>query len=74
MRKAYQKKVRGPKKRTGWMKPAGSRVLQLLLDRVEIVQEIQQGLHNFAVELGLKLAASLLKDEVESLCGKGTCQ
>ncbi len=70
MRKAYQKKVRGPKKRTGWMKPAGSRVLQLLLDRVEIVQEIQQGLHNFAVELGLKLAASLLKDEVESLCGK----
>ena len=44
--------------------------MQLLLDRVEIVQEIQQGLHNFAVELGLKLAASLLKDEVESLCGK----
>lgn len=47
--------------------PAGA--VQLTLDRSEVLRQMQEGLHQLAVSLGLELAALMMQDEVEQLCG-----
>ncbi len=44
-------------------------VVQLILDRVELVAMMQDSLTSFATELGLKVATLLLEDEVNQRCG-----
>lgn len=43
--------------------------LQLTFDQAEVIALLQDSLHTFAVEMGLKVAAGLLRAEVERLCG-----
>jgi transposase-like protein len=43
--------------------------LQLTLEPNEVIELLQDSLHTFAVEMGLKVAACLLRDEVQRLCG-----
>ena len=47
---------------------AGQQVLAML-DRKEVLELLQEGLHNLAVEIGQLVAVGLLEDEVEQLCG-----
>ncbi|MGH9195536.1 MAG: IS256 family transposase, partial [Acidimicrobiia bacterium] len=49
--------------------PAEERPLQLRFDRRRVFAEMQEGLHQFGVKLGLELTAELMKEEVERLCG-----
>jgi len=44
-------------------------VVQLTLDRSDVLREMQEGLHQFGVRLGVELAALLMNDEVDRLCG-----
>src|SRR6266536_1158259 len=70
MKKRYQKQFRRQTKRrggTGWSAP--QEAVQLTLDRGEVLREMQEGLHRFGVTLGLEVAALMMKDEVERLCG-----
>src|SRR5689334_10525998 len=70
MRKGYQKQVRRKRKRgaaRGSTRP--EEAVQLTLDRSEVLREMQEGLHRFGVTIGLELAALMMKDEVERLCG-----
>lgn len=45
------------------------RTLQLPLDRDEVIDLLQQSLDRFAIEIGRRVAMSLLEDEVEQCCG-----
>jgi hypothetical protein len=70
MKKAYQKqKPRGTKRKGERIRPGGPDAVQLTLDRSEVLRETQEGLHRLSVTLGLELAALMMKDEVERLCG-----
>jgi len=46
-----------------------NRTVQLVLDREELVAMMQDSLTDFATEMGLKVAALLLEDEVNQRCG-----
>src|SRR5436309_16063296 len=66
MKRAYQKQFgREGKRRSTGREDA----VQLTLDRAEVLREMQEGLHRFGVTLGLEIAALMMKDEVERLCG-----
>ncbi len=70
MRKGYQKQFRRQTKRRGRRgSVAPQEGVQLTLDRGEVLREMQEGLHRFGVTLGLEVAALMMKDEVERLCG-----
>lgn len=47
---------------------AGQKML-VELDQDEVLGLLKEGLHNLAVEIGRMVAAGLLEDEVEQLCG-----
>jgi len=72
MRKRYTKrgsvgKASGKQRRK---RQAGeNRTVQLVLDREELVAMMQDSLTSFATEMGLKVAALLLEDEVNQRCG-----
>jgi putative transposase len=65
MRRAYQK--RSGKKSS---RPIASEALQMMLDRDELIRQLQQSVHSFGVEVGLLVATQLLGDEVRSKCGE----
>jgi len=44
--------------------------VQLTLDRTEVLRQMQEGLHQVGVVLGLELTALMMQDEVERLCGR----
>ena len=44
--------------------------LPLVFDRQGILRMLRDGLHSFAVEMGLVVAVGLLEDEVKLLCGE----
>jgi len=71
MRKAYQKQFRRRSKRAAKRRKQPSPVdaIQLTFDRTEVLREMQEGLHQFGVTLGLELASLMMQDEVERLCG-----
>jgi len=72
MKKAYQKQRQQRTKRTkraSESESRGSGVVQLTLDRSDVLREMQEGLHQFGVLLGVELAALLMNDEVDRLCG-----
>jgi putative transposase len=70
MKKAYQKKFHRRSRRRVEGRPlAPEDAVQLTLDRAETLREMQEGLHRFGVSLGLEVAALMMKDEVERLCG-----
>lgn len=64
MRKAYQKRSRRPRR-----KREAKRELQLVLDPGEMIELLQQSLHEVGVEIGRIVAIKLLEDEVTRLCG-----
>jgi hypothetical protein len=49
---------------------APARHIQLPLDRIELIEMIQDEVHSFAVSAGLVIAKMLLQDEVDQLCGE----
>jgi len=65
MRKAYQKK-RSQRSRIS-IKEEG---VQLTLDPSDLLREMQEGLHQFAVNLGLEVVTLFMAQEIEQLCGK----
>jgi putative transposase len=65
-RRSYQKRTRGRKQREG--KRLDLEV-QLPLCREELVELMQDSLASFATEMGLRIAAKLLEDEVDRRCG-----
>src|SRR5260370_177302 len=70
MKKEYRKQFHGKTKRAVVRGSAGPEdAVQLTLDRSEVMREMQEGLHRFGVTIGLELAALMMKDEVERLCG-----
>jgi transposase-like protein len=70
MRKGYQKQFhRKTKKRVRRRSASPAKAVQLTLDRSEVLREMQEGLHRFGVTIGLELAALMMRDEVERLCG-----
>lgn len=62
MERAYQKTAID-------QEPSEERPLQLTLDRRRVFAEMQEGLHQFGVKLGLELTAALMAEEVDRLCG-----
>lgn len=70
MKRSYQKQMH---RKTNQGVRRGSAVpeqaVQLTLDRSEVLREMQEGLHRLGVSLGLELAALMMEDEVERLCG-----
>ena len=70
MKRGYQKQDRRKRKRSG-ARGSGrpEEAVQLTLDRSEVLREMQKGLHRFGVTIGLELAALMMKDEVDRLCG-----
>ena len=44
-------------------------LLQLCLDREELLELLQQSLDRFAIEIGRRVALGLLEDEVQERCG-----
>jgi putative transposase len=60
-------KPRPPKRRA--KKHDAKRVVQLPLDRDELLALMQDSLESLAVELGLLVASDILEDEVARLCG-----
>jgi transposase-like protein len=66
MKRAYQKGAKGE----GSGSTTTTDVVQLSLDRSEVLRQMQEGLHQFGVKLGLELATMLMNDEVERLCGE----
>lgn len=72
MKKAYQKQRQQRTKsaaRAAGRGPRESGVVQLTLDRSDVLREMQEGLHQVGVRLGVELAALLMNDEVDRLCG-----
>lgn len=70
MKRAYQKQIhRGRTKRN---RQPGVRedAVQLTLNRTEVLRQMQEGLHQIGVALGLELAGLMMQDEVEQLCGQ----
>lgn len=65
-RRSYQKKSRGRKQREGKLPNVD---VQLPLCREELVAMMQNSLASFATEMGLRVAAKLLEDEVDRRCG-----
>jgi len=51
------------------VRTAGAQVVAAL-DRGEVLELLQEGLHNLAVELGRVVAVGLLEDEVSRVCGE----
>jgi hypothetical protein len=49
---------------------ASGRVIQLSLDRDELLGLMQDSLESWALKLGMLVASSLLEDEVTRLCGR----
>ena len=49
---------------------ASGRVIQLSLDRDELLGLMQDSLESLALKLGMLVASSLLEDEVTRLCGR----
>jgi hypothetical protein len=49
---------------------ASGRVIQLSLDRDELLGLLQDSLERSALNLGMLVASSLLEDEVTRLCGR----
>lgn len=73
MRKTYSRRGRvrkapGKERRKRQAGKAGE--VQLVLDREELVAMMQDSLTRFATEMGLKVAALLLEDEVNQRCGQ----
>jgi transposase-like protein len=66
MKRGYQNQFRRESERRS---AAPEDAVQLTLDRAEVLREMQEGLHRFGVTLGLEIAALMMKDEVERLCG-----
>lgn len=64
MNKAYQKK-RHPRSRIS----IGDEVVQLTLDPNDLLREMQEGLHQFAVNIGLELVQLFMEQEIDQLCG-----
>lgn len=72
MKRAYQKQRQQRTKSAARAAGRGSResgVVQLTLDRSDVLREMQEGLHQVGVRLGVELAALLMNDEVDRLCG-----
>lgn len=72
MKKAYQKQRQQRTKSAARAAGRGSResgVVQLTLDRSDVLREMQEGLHQVGVRLGVELAALLMNEEVDRLCG-----
>ena len=71
MKRAYQKQLHRKTRRSkrSERKVEAADAVQLTLDRTEVLAQMQEGLHRLGVSLGLELAALLMKDEVERLCG-----
>lgn len=70
MKRSYQKQFH--RKTTNGVRRCSAvpeEAVQLTLDRSEVLREMQEGLHRLGVSLGLELAALLMEDEVERLCG-----
>jgi len=66
MRRAYQRYA----PRNDRSRPAeGAPPLQLSLNRQEVLQQLQEGLHAFGVMLGVEVAKLFMNEEVERLCG-----
>lgn len=71
MKRAYQKQFdRGRKRSTREESLALQGAVQLTLDRTKVLREMQEGLHQLGVSIGLELAGLLMKDEVDRLCGR----
>jgi putative transposase len=51
------------------VRAAGAQVLAAL-DRGEVLELLEEGLHNLAVEVGRLVAVGLLEDEIGRLCGR----
>ncbi len=64
MREAYQKRSTGRR-----ASPAEGEPLQMMLDREELIRQLQQSVHSFGVQVGLIVATKLLGEEVRSKCG-----
>ena len=71
MKRAYQKQFhRGGSRTSGSGVRVPEEAVQLTLDRTEVLRQMQEGLHQLGVSIGLELAGLLMKDEVERLCGR----
>lgn len=71
MKRAYQKQIRRGRTKRSSRQPTGSEdAVQLTLNRTEILRQMQEGLHQVGVALGLELAGLMMQDEVEQLCGQ----
>jgi hypothetical protein len=70
-RRSYQKQQGGNKsqRRERPRKAEASPDVQLPLCREELVELMQDSLASFATEMGLRVAAKLLEDEVDLRCG-----
>lgn len=65
MRQGYQKKFR---RRVG--REIEQEAVQLILDRDELIGQLQNSVHTFGAEVALIVAQQLLADEVRSKCGE----
>lgn len=72
MKRAYQKQIhRRRRKRSIASVPTVTEdAVQLTLNRTEVLRQMQEGLHQVGVALGLELAALMMQDEVDQLCGQ----
>lgn len=71
MRRAYQKQIHLRRtKRSNERPTVREDAVQLTLNRTEVLRQMQEGLHQVGVALGLELAALMMQDEVEQLCGQ----
>ena len=66
MKRGYQKRNRRSTRKSISSEDA----VQLTLDRSDVLRQMQEGLHRLGVSLGLELAAMMMTDEVERLCGE----
>lgn len=72
MKRAYQKQIhrRRAKRSSGSRPTVAEDAVQLTLNRAEVLRQMQEGLHQIGVALGLELAALMMQDEVKQLCGQ----
>ena len=69
MSKEYHRKQNQNQRGRSKAKQADPEVLQLSFDRASVIAQLQEGLHQVGVEVGLQIAALLLEEEAERLCG-----
>jgi putative transposase len=72
MRRRYTKRGsvgKASRKQRQGTQTGRDRMVQLVLDREELVTMMQNSLTSFATEMGLKVASLLLEDEVNRRCG-----